>query len=136
MSCFKVCYDDLSVDEIVTMVNDDDLPDTVLRRNHGHGVPASELFTPQMLVAGADELALTRVPTGMSTISVSSIQSLTPSRLAAAAAASGSSESDVLNDYLDAVWRTQPPRLTDVDHPLFSVNMVTYIQQMQKEGHF
>lgn len=170
MDCFKVKFDDLSVDEIIDMVNDDDLPDSVwckgcrfsehfhkhaghvreclssqkrkvvngVRRLIGKSAPppkaARELFTPESLVRPGGGLnPLARVPTGMSAISASSITSLTPSRLAAAAQASGSSESAILEDYFDAVYIAQPPRLTDVDHPLFSANMVTHIQRMQLE---
>lgn len=97
-----------------------------------------EPFSPDMLVRdrSGDDMSLARCPTNMSTISASSIVSLTPSRLSAVARESGSSESVLLQSYLEGVYMVQPPRLTDVDDPLFSVNMVNYIRKMQREHRF
>ncbi|KAL1893276.1 hypothetical protein Sste5346_006452 [Sporothrix stenoceras] len=97
-----------------------------------------DLFTSDMLVRdhSDDDLSLCRVLTGESIVSVSSIDSLSPSRLMDVAEISGSSQSELLLDYMWTVHALQPPRLTNVDHPLFSVKMVNYIQQMQRERRF
>lgn len=179
MSCFKVSYYDLSLEEIIDLVNEDDLPDTILHRrcricDHLHKrigtakksvkakmhvtanklrslvgkspvekpQPVRELFTPASLVCEGDPVEndntpLQRVTTGRSIMSAmstaSSVVSLTPSRLQRASRASGMSEQDMVDEYLNHVLQTQPPRLTSVENPLFSERMVAYIQQLQKE---